>query len=138
MRRAARERRATPEPEVALTRPSRRAYKHSRDPADDARASLDLAARCVRTFPALRVTALQMSPTIFLSGGYRFYFFSREEPRPHVHAHHAEGEAKFWLAPRIELARNHGLSKRRIAAARRLIEEHEDEIRAAWRTHFES
>ena len=27
-----------------------------------------------------------MSPTIFREGGYRFFFFSREEPRMHVHA----------------------------------------------------
>ena len=36
-----------------------------------------------------------MSPTIFRAGGYRFYFFSREEPRMHVHVHHEAGEAKF-------------------------------------------
>lgn len=27
----------------------------------------------------------------------------------HVHVHSADGEAKFWLEPRIELARNYGL-----------------------------
>ncbi len=26
-----------------------------------------------------------MSPTVFRERGYRFYFFSREEPRMHVH-----------------------------------------------------
>jgi hypothetical protein len=40
-----------------------------------------------------------MSPTIFREGGYRFYFFSREEPRMHVHVHCADGEAKFWIEP---------------------------------------
>ena len=34
-----------------------------------------------------------MSPTVFRQGGFRFYFFSREEERPHVHVHHATGEA---------------------------------------------
>ena len=58
-----------------------------------------------------------VSPTVFREGGFRFYFFSREEPRMHVHAHHAEGEAKFWLEPEIELAQNHGLSRRRLTAA---------------------
>ena len=47
-----------------------------------------------------------MSPTVFRAGGFRFYFFSREETRMHVHVHHAEGEAKFWLEPEIELAQN--------------------------------
>ena len=77
-----------------------------------------------------------MSPTIFRSGGYRFYFFSREEPRTHVHVHHETGEAKFWLEPEIAVAQNYGLSPARLTAALRLVQEHEDEIRAAWQTHF--
>jgi len=28
----------------------------------------------------------------------------------HVHIHHAEGEAKFWLEPEIELAQKYGLT----------------------------
>jgi len=77
-----------------------------------------------------------MSPTVFRAGGYRFFFFSREERRIHVHVQHAAGEAKFWLEPRIELATNYGLSMSRLATARRLIEEREDEIRKAWKAHF--
>ena len=37
-----------------------------------------------------------MSLTIFRERGYRFYFFSREESRIHVHVYHADGEAKFF------------------------------------------
>jgi hypothetical protein len=77
-----------------------------------------------------------VSPTIFRSGGYRFYFFSREEPRLHVHVHHETGEAKFRLEPEIAVAQNYGLSPRRLAVALRLVQEHEDEIRTAWQTHF--
>ena len=51
-----------------------------------------------------------MSPTIFIAEGLRFYFFSREEERPHVHVQGSSGEAKFWLDPQVELAENHGLS----------------------------
>ena len=42
-----------------------------------------------------------MSPTVFRAGGFRFYFFAREEPRIHVHAQSADGEAKFWLEPAV-------------------------------------
>jgi Domain of unknown function (DUF4160) len=77
-----------------------------------------------------------MSPTVFRDGAYRFFFFSREESRSHIHVTHPTGEAKFWIDPEIDLAANYGLSAQRIARARRLIEEHEDEIRAAWRRHF--
>jgi hypothetical protein len=45
-----------------------------------------------------------MSPTVFREGPYRFYFFSREEPRIHVHVGSSDGEAKFWIEPEIELA----------------------------------
>jgi hypothetical protein len=77
-----------------------------------------------------------VSPTVLRCGGFRFYFFSREETRMHVHVHHADGEAKFWLNPLFELAENHGLSRQRLARARRLVEENEDEIRRAWKGHF--
>ena len=77
-----------------------------------------------------------MSPTIFRENGFRFFFFSREESRLHVHVHHADGEAKFWLEPQIELAQNYGLSDRQIRAAETLVRKHEYDTRAAWREHF--
>jgi hypothetical protein len=54
----------------------------------------------------------------------------------HVHAHHEPGEAKIWLEPEIAIAQNYGLSPARLAAALRLVQEHKNEIRAAWQTHF--
>jgi hypothetical protein len=50
-----------------------------------------------------------VSPTILRVRGFRFYFFSREERRPHVHVQHADGEAKFWIEPVVELAANFSL-----------------------------
>ena len=77
-----------------------------------------------------------MSPTLFKEKGFRFYFFSREEPRMHVHIHADHGEAKFWLEPVIALAQNHGLSEREVREIRRLIQDRADEIRNAWQHHF--
>jgi hypothetical protein len=79
-----------------------------------------------------------MSPTVFRHGAFRFYFFSREEPRIHVHVHCPDGEAKFWLEPKIALAQNLGLSGRQLRQAQTLVERHADEIRDAWRKHFDS
>jgi hypothetical protein len=79
-----------------------------------------------------------MSPTIFTRDGFRFYFFSREETRMHVHVQHPDGEVKVWLEPGIEIAWNHGLGAHRLAFVLRLVREHEDEIRKAWSAHFES
>jgi hypothetical protein len=53
-----------------------------------------------------------MSPTIHRERGYRFFFFSREEPRIHVYVICADGESKFWLDPAIELARSTGMSEK--------------------------
>lgn len=69
-----------------------------------------------------------MSPTIFRAGPYRFYFFSREEPRLHVHVQSAEGEVKFWLDPAVEVAKNHQLGDRDLQRIHQLILEHEHEI----------
>ena len=53
-----------------------------------------------------------------------------------MHVHHADGEAKFWLEPEIELAKNWGLDPRRLKAAMALVRRHQDEIRAAWQARF--
>jgi hypothetical protein len=77
-----------------------------------------------------------MSPTVLRERGYRFFFFSREEPRPHVHVSCGDGEAKFWLEPQIELAHNSGLSRQRLREIEDIIEARADELRAAWRRYF--
>jgi len=77
-----------------------------------------------------------MSPTVFRAKGFCFYFFSREEPRVHVHAQSQDGEAKFWLDPEIELAVNHRLKSHDLGTIESLIREREHEIREAWHRHF--
>ena len=79
-----------------------------------------------------------MSPTIFRESGYRFFFFSREESRPHVHVYCPEGEAKYWLDPELELARNYRLSKVQLKEVEKIIERHYDELKAAWNSFFGS
>jgi hypothetical protein len=73
---------------------------------------------------------------VLRKGGYRLYFFSREEPRVHIHAYCGDGEAKFWLEPKIELAYNYNLSRKQVREIRALIDEHYEEIVDAWRDHF--
>ncbi|NOY61499.1 MAG: DUF4160 domain-containing protein [Calditrichaeota bacterium] len=77
-----------------------------------------------------------MSPTIFRYRNYRFFFFSREEKRLHVHVYCADGEAKFWIIPNISLAKNYGLSKKQITELIGIVEERKDEIKDAWERHF--
>jgi hypothetical protein len=77
-----------------------------------------------------------MSPTIFRAKGLKFFFFSREEPRMHVHVLGQEGEAKIWIEPEIEVADEGGLGTRTLGVALDLIRERQDEISEAWRRHF--
>jgi hypothetical protein len=79
-----------------------------------------------------------MSPTIFYYRNYRFFFFSREEARMHVHVRTPDGEAKFWIEPRIELAVNQGLKQKDLKIIKEKIKEKEDEIRKDWKAHFGS
>jgi hypothetical protein len=77
-----------------------------------------------------------VSPTVFREAGYRFFFFSREEERMHVHIVSGDGEAKFWLTPEIELAKNYHFSPKQLKVIEHLIKEHLDELTSAWKKHF--
>ena len=77
-----------------------------------------------------------MSPTVFWHKGYRFFFFSREESRMHVHVACADGEAKFWLEPVVTLAKNYGLSSAQLKETQKVIEGQNNEITKAWKKHF--
>jgi Domain of unknown function (DUF4160) len=79
-----------------------------------------------------------MSPTVFRHKGFRFFFFSKEESRKHVHVYCGSGEAKFWLEPDIELAENFGLIRKQLAEVHAIIEERKNEIVNAWKRHLGS
>ena len=77
-----------------------------------------------------------MAPTVVRDGPFRLFFFSREEPRVHVHVAHPDGEAKFWLAPQVAVATSTGLSTRQLREAQTVVEAHIEEIQNAWNHHF--
>lgn len=54
----------------------------------------------------------------------------------HVHVECADGEAKFWFEPGIEVAQNFRLTDRQLWSIQPLIEAHANELRAAWSRHF--
>jgi len=77
-----------------------------------------------------------MAPTVVRDGQFRLFFFSREEPRRHVHVTHPDGEAKFWLTPQVSLATATGLSVRQLSDAKAVVIAHIEEIQNAWHHHF--
>ena len=79
-----------------------------------------------------------MSPTVFRVKRYRFFFFSLEEKRMHVHVTCPDGEAKFWLTPAVAAHQSFGLSAKQLRELQRIVEERRDEIIDAWNAHFKS
>lgn len=79
-----------------------------------------------------------MSPTVFRYKKYRFFFFSREETRKHIHVYSSDGEAKFRVEPEVSLDKSYRFSKKEIEILRNIIEERLDEIKKAWKKHFRS
>jgi hypothetical protein len=56
----------------------------------------------------------------------------------HVHIICGDGEAKYWLDPEIELAKNHNLSRSQLKTMEQLVEGHYNELTSAWSEHFPS
>jgi hypothetical protein len=79
-----------------------------------------------------------LSPTIIKYKEYRFFFFSKEEERKHIHVSSHNGEVKYWLDPEIELAHNMGFSEKQLNEVKRFITKHKNEIIEAWIKHFNS
>jgi hypothetical protein len=79
-------------------------------------------------------------PTVFRSGGFRFFFYANEgsppEP-PHIHVRQTGREAKLWLRPGLPHAYNYGFSSRELSVVRELVEENREQIEAAWNEFFD-
>ncbi|WP_412768466.1 DUF4160 domain-containing protein [Methylotuvimicrobium buryatense] len=56
----------------------------------------------------------------------------------HVHVVSSEGEAKFWLEPEIELAKNYRYSRKQLKEIESLVEVHYNELISAWQQYFRS
>ena len=50
----------------------------------------------------------------------------------HIHVVCSDGEAKFWLSPDIELAKNCGLKRLQLKEIENIIEVHYDELKNSW------
>lgn len=77
-----------------------------------------------------------MSPTVFRRHNYRFFFFSREETRKHIHVVSPGGEAKIWIEPEVVIAGFIGYNSKQINEIVNLVKENRDEIITKWNTHF--
>lgn len=77
-----------------------------------------------------------MSPAVFRTGPYRFYFVSHDlqEP-PHVHIDRDAFSVKFWLRP-VALAYNLGFPARELRKLEALTSENCEKLLEAWDEYF--
>ena len=55
----------------------------------------------------------------------------------HVHISCPDGEAKFWLEPKISLTYAYSLSVTQLKEIEKIVKERENDIIEAWQKHFE-
>jgi len=77
-----------------------------------------------------------MSPTILITGKYRFFFNSREEKRRHVHVSTADGTAKIWLEPVVALTESYNLTSGELTEIIRMVEENKNGFITKRNVHF--
>jgi hypothetical protein len=77
-----------------------------------------------------------VSPTVFESGPYRFFFYSgdRDEP-PHVHVEREAKRAKYWLAP-VRLARTGGFGAAELSRIDGIVRREQQRLLTAWNEYF--
>ncbi|CAI1043114.1 MULTISPECIES: DUF4160 domain-containing protein [Serratia] len=78
-------------------------------------------------------------PVIFRYKGYKFFFYSNEgdplEPA-HIHIRDADAEAKFWLTPLVQLARNDGFNAKALKELTEIVRIHNRLFLEAWNEYF--
>jgi len=55
----------------------------------------------------------------------------------HIHVLTDDGEAKFWLEPSVEMAMSKGVPEKDLKIIAKQIKERTDDIKKAWKKHFE-
>jgi len=77
-----------------------------------------------------------MSPTFLNKKGYRFFTWSKEEERKHIHVLQGSKQCKFWLEPTIELSENNGFREFELNEILKIITDNEKEFNSKWDKHF--
>ena len=77
-----------------------------------------------------------MSPVFKRESEYTFKIYSNEEERMHIHVLYDNKEAKFWLEPEVELAKNTGIPEHKLSEIRKIVEKNADEFKKQDREHI--
>ena len=77
-----------------------------------------------------------MSPIFLNEKGYRFFTWSKEEERKHIHVVKEDKQCKFWLEPIIEVAENNGFREFELNEILKIITKNESEFKNKWDKRF--
>ena len=77
-----------------------------------------------------------MSPVFRRESEYTFKIYSNEEERMHIHVIYENLEAKFWLEPTVELAKNTGIPEHKLNEIRKKVEKYAERFKQQYREHI--
>ena len=77
-----------------------------------------------------------MSPVFRRESEYTFKIYSNEEERMHIHVICGGHEAKYWLEPRVELAKNTGIPEHKLSEIKKIVEKYADSFKEQFRQHI--
>ncbi len=74
-------------------------------------------------------------PTLKITNGFRFFFYSNEHLPMHIHIEKGDGTAKFILLP-LELVKSNRFSAKELKEIRLIIEENIEFFNNKWDEYF--
>ena len=77
-----------------------------------------------------------MSPVFRRESEYTFKIYSNEEERMHIHVLCNGKEAKYWLEPQVELAKNTGIPEHKLNDIKKIVEKYADNFKEQFRQHI--
>ena len=54
----------------------------------------------------------------------------------HIHVLYGSKEAKYWLEPKVELAKNTGIPEYKLTEIKKIVEKYADEFKEQFREHI--
>ena len=74
-------------------------------------------------------------PTVLMVEGFRFFFYSREEERMHVHVEFQGKIAKIWL-DNFEIGENYGFKDYQLNTIQNIARKNEKRLKKSWISYF--
>lgn len=77
-----------------------------------------------------------MSPVFRRENEYTFKIYSNEEERMHIHVLCDGKEAKYWLEPKVKLAKNTGIPEHKLNEIKKIVEKYADFFKQQFQQHI--